>query len=463
MRFFQRSIMATATIGAAAVIASAGIAVSAGLPGTSAKAGTTSVALPISTYSHMLVDPVHQHIFFSSGSSSSSILVTDYSGNTVATIPNETGATGLALSSDGSTVYAALPGADAVSAISTSTLTETARFATGSGVYPAYVAYTSGKIWFGYNDSAAGLAGIGSIDPSDGTVTLAATGDSWYSAPMLAANPDGELVAGQPGISPTTLASYDVSGGTATVLHAEESMGTPETDNLRSLAITPDGKDVVTAAGYPYVHQVFKVADLSTDGQYDSTNYPDSVAIGSDGTVFAGSDNYYGASVFVYAPGNSSAIASYTPEPNSDLAPDGLAVTPDDSDLFAVSTDVYGNNVTLNIIANPAQASSTLSLTGPATAKHGSTVTFSGTLSGPSAYAGGQKLTVTRVDPADPNGVALPDVTTAADGSFSFTDTTPKTPGQDSSTVTYTVSYAGSGHLTASNASASVTVSNTGS
>jgi DNA-binding beta-propeller fold protein YncE len=144
---FRRT-LAVAVAGAAAT---AGIAISAGLPAASARAATTSVQLPIARYSHMVVDQAHQHIFFSGGSTSSSILVTDFSGNTVATIPNEPGATGLALSSDGSTVYAALANGDAVSAISTSTLTETARYDTGTGTAPVYVAYTSGKIWFGYN------------------------------------------------------------------------------------------------------------------------------------------------------------------------------------------------------------------------------------------------------------------------------------------------------------------------
>src|SRR5690349_21676086 len=137
--------LAVAMAGAVAVVG--GIA-SVGLPATSARAATTTVALPISTYSHMVLDPAHQHIFISGGGSSSSILVTDYSGQTVATIPNEPGAYGLALSGDGSTVYAALSGSGAISAISTSTLAETARYSTGPN--PAFVAYTSGKIWFSY-------------------------------------------------------------------------------------------------------------------------------------------------------------------------------------------------------------------------------------------------------------------------------------------------------------------------
>src|SRR4051794_14730455 len=131
--------LAVATASAVAVV---GSVASVGLTAGSAAAATTptTVALPISTYSHMLLDPAHQHIFISSAGSNT-ILVTNYSGQTVATIANEPGAYGLALSSDGSTVYAALSTGDAISAISTDTLAETARYATGTGTDPTYVAY----------------------------------------------------------------------------------------------------------------------------------------------------------------------------------------------------------------------------------------------------------------------------------------------------------------------------------
>src|SRR5262249_33681058 len=116
----------------------AGIATQAVVSAPIAQAAST-VTLPITQYSHMLGDPVDQHLFSTSGSGSSSMLVTDYSGQTVATIPNEPGAIGITLSTDGSTVYAALPGANAISAISTTTLTETARYSTGTGTGPTYV------------------------------------------------------------------------------------------------------------------------------------------------------------------------------------------------------------------------------------------------------------------------------------------------------------------------------------
>ena len=455
---FKRRLAATV----AGVVAAGGIA-SVALSAASAQAATTTttVALPISQYSHMVVDPVHRHLFISGGGSSSSILVTDYSGQTVATIPNEPGAYGLALSGNGSTVYAALSGSGAVSAISTSTLAETARYSTGPN--PAFVAYTSGKIWFSYfPPTPGGQAGIGSIDPSTSpaTVTLNATNDpinTWGGAPMLAASPHGELVAGgPPGGSPIKLASYDVSSGRATVLAPSTYIDTAS--NLQSLQITPDGKDVVVASGAPYYHQVFQVSNLSAVGQYPTTFYPNSVSIASDGTVAAGTDGL-SAEVFLFAPGGSTPLSTYTfgtPD-STQLANDGVAITPDASELFAVSTDASGANPALNIVTDPVQGPSTLSATGPATVNKDQPITLTGTLGGAAPYAGGQTLHVTRVDPTHPNGVALPDVTTAADGSFTFTNTPPRAK-VDTGTVTYTLSYAGDAHLTAATASVSVTV-----
>jgi hypothetical protein len=311
------------------------------------------VTLPITSYSHMLVDPVHQHIFFSSGAGSASILVTDYSGHTVATIANEPGATGLALSGDGSTVYAALANGDAISAISTTTLAETARYSTGAQSGPTYVAYTSGKIWFGYG-AAGGNGGIGSIDPSTSpaTVTLKATGDSWYSAPMVTANPNGELVAGEPGQSPNQLASYNVSSGTATVLAPQQFFQSAA--NLNSFQITPDGTDVVTASGFPYYQQVFRVSDLAADGTYPTAAYPGSVSISSNGYVAAGT--YAGSNaIFVYPPRGATPVNTFTFGSNW-LAADGAALTPDGSELFAVTLQGGPTGAPqLTIIPNPEQ------------------------------------------------------------------------------------------------------------
>jgi hypothetical protein len=113
----------------------------------------------------------------------------------------------------------------------------------------------------------------------------------------------------------------------------------------------------------------------------------------------------------------------------------------------------YGGPPTLNIITQ--QVPSTLSLTGPAMVVPEQPITLTGTLGGPSADIGGQPLQMVRTDKAHPNGVTLPDVTTAANGTFKITDTPPRgTVG----TVTYQVSYAGDGQLGPSTASVSVKI-----
>lgn len=432
---------------AAAIAAAAGVITLAGLPVAPAQAATTTVSLPITTYSHMLIDPAHQHLFFTSGASSTSILVTNYAGQTVATIPNETGATGLALSSDGSTVYAALQGANAISAISTSTLAETTRYATGTGTDPTYVAYTSGKIWFGYGAAAQG--GIGSIDPSTSpaTVTLNAVNaaiNAWYAAPMLSATSGGELVAGEPGQSPIQLASWNVSSGTATVLAPSEDIETAS--NLNSMAITPDGTDVVVASGYPYYQQIYQVSDLSAAGSYPTTFYPEAVSIASDGTVAAGT-GIGNNEVFIFSPGASTPLNTFTFGDNW-LASDGVAITPDASELFAVTlAGGSGGTPTLNIIPNPEQ-------TAPPTPDPTTTaVTCS-----PSTVAIGQptSCTATVTDTAS-SGATMPT------GTVSFTSDTSggtlsgggscalsaaSTAGQASCSLSYTPGQVGSGTQT---------------
>jgi hypothetical protein len=455
--------LAVATAGAVAAVG--GIASVALSAGPAAAATTRSVVLPFTSYFGMLVDPVNQHLFVTGGASSSSILVMDYSGETVAAIPDEPGASGLALSGDGSTVYVALAGGDAISAISTSTLTETARYATGTGTHPAYVAYSSGKVWFGYSASFSnGPAGIGSVDPgtSPAAVTLNATNDppyNWTSAPELAATPTGDLVAGAGG-GPLKLASYDVSTGTAATLTPPTSFGSYS--GLTGMQITPDGQDVVVAT-FP-AQTIFQVSDLSVVGTFTVAPNAAKVAFASDGTVAAGTSRIINgqpiAGVSLFAPGGS------TPLNTSNLGafpPLGLALSPDVSVLFAVAVGISGppphnTHFVLHITTDPAQTPSTLTLTGPdAAVKHNVPVTLTGTLGGVAPYTGGQTLTVTRTDSAEPDGVALPDVTTAADGSFSITDTLPKLHANQG-VVTYQFSYAGDPLLTASSATFAVTV-----
>ncbi|MBD0738283.1 hypothetical protein BGM09_04880 [Streptomyces sp. CBMA29] len=124
-------------------------------------AADSAATLPITSYSDMVVDGAHRRVFISGAGNK--VVVADYNGKTIAQITSEPGAAGLVLSADSSTVYVALPTADAISAIDTATLRETARYPLG--VAPRHLAMTKHTIWFGYTANGTGNLGSLDLDP----------------------------------------------------------------------------------------------------------------------------------------------------------------------------------------------------------------------------------------------------------------------------------------------------------
>lgn len=224
-------------------------------------AADSSKVLPAASVGDIVADGVHKRVFISDPTGGK-VLVTDYNGAVVGTIASLPGVTGLELSADSGTLYAAVPGADAIVTIDTAGLKESARYATGEGTDPKHPALAGGKLWFGYG--AAGEGNIGSLDLSgaEPVVTLDQDKDrTWFSAPTLASAPGapGTLAAGIETQSPAELAVYDVASGTATrTAHASVDGG-----NMRDLALSPDGKQIVVASAAPSLHQAYNTADLS--------------------------------------------------------------------------------------------------------------------------------------------------------------------------------------------------------
>ncbi|MBW8797987.1 MAG: Ig-like domain repeat protein [Streptomyces sp.] len=425
---------------------------SAALAATPAFADT-SAPLPIKSTGDIVVDGAHQQVFISDPANGK-IVVTDYAGNVVKQLTtNLSGVSGLELSADSGTLYAAVQDLDAIAVIDTATDTETTRYPVGDK--PLSVALAGGKLWFGYGGDAAG--NIGSVDLTGDQHEVTLNQDnSWYSAPVLDAAPGTDtLVAGQLGLSPATVASYDVSSGTAAKLASTREAGS----NLGDLQVTPDGKDVVVASGAPYYHQVFKTSDLNEDGKYTTTAYPNSVAIAPDGTVAGGSFAWYDPDVYIFHPGSSEAVRSYD-FPNTGhssgadtLAPGGLAWAPDESRLFAVTSNDAGV-YSLREYDTPGRAATTVTVNAPATATRAKQLTVTGAVSSTVALPAGTQVSVTRTDLDSPAGKALPAVTVKADGTYSFTDAPPA-----GGKVTYKVSYAGDAEHAAASGKDTVDVS----
>ncbi|HEU5109389.1 MAG TPA: hypothetical protein VFT95_12680, partial [Micromonosporaceae bacterium] len=186
-----------------------------------APAASAAPELPLSGFGDVVVDSVRQWVFVSGGGSSNGVVVTDFSGRVRKTIANQPGADGLELSADGTRLFVALSAGDAVSVIDTSTLQETARYATGAGSCPTHLARTGNLVWFGYGCEDGNWSGkIGKLDPAAAEpVSGEQQGAARFQrAPLLASSgaEGGPLVAGQLALSLSMVQVYSVSEGALT-------------------------------------------------------------------------------------------------------------------------------------------------------------------------------------------------------------------------------------------------------
>jgi len=415
-----------------------------GLGGAAAQADSTA-ALPLAHYSHMLVDTAHRHIFLSQGAGSDGIVVTDLSGTPVTTVTGEQGATGLALSPDGGTLYTALADGDAVAAIDTATLTESARWPTGAGSAPVSVAVAGGRVWYGH--TADGKGAIGSVDPSaaDPVATPQPSMSQWTAAPLLATG-GGVLAAEEPQGSLSHVATFDVSSGTASIEADTAVYGGTAT----GLEVTGDGKRVLLAAVQQPALRVYDASNLGAANPAvyytgGANSAPNSLAADSDGTIAVGSSAGSGAGVYVYA-GSNTVAENHLTFPSGTLAPDGLEWGGDGVTLYAVTRDSSGAYA-LNVLGGAKLTDTQLSLTHPRYAVPTQQYTLTGSLSTQGAVPAGASVQVTR------DGTALPDAEVGTDGSFTVSDTRP-----DEGAYTYEARYAGDATHRAASASLTVHV-----
>ncbi|MGW7238722.1 hypothetical protein [Streptomyces sp. NPDC054804] len=408
-------------------------------------AASSDTPLPIAHFAHLVVDAPHGHLFISGGAGTEGILVTDLDGGNPTLIGDEPGATGLAVSADGSALYAALPGQDAISVISTEQLTESARYPTGAGTRPDSLAVAGGTLWFGYGTAGAG--GIGSVDGA-GTVTLRQDSGTWSAAPMLATTPtpSGVLAAAVQTGDTSAVVTYQAEGGTLTRQAAKE-LPVPD---LSDLAVTADGQHVAVSSWLGATANRYRTSDLAVDGRFPEALAGKAVAVAPDGTL-AGCGCNYGFEAF---PETGTGVYNlYEINAPLHLAPHGLAWAPDGSRLYGVAVDASGGTPTLRTARNPETA--WVRLGGRPTTTPlapGEVYSFQTYFDSYLSLSAGQTLLpgtvrITRYDDADPDGVLVPDPTTTpasvADffGSYYVAGTAPLT-----GPLSFHVDYSGSGH-----------------
>lgn len=300
---------------AGAVIA--GLAVALALPPPTAEAAAstgsgpviTSSTLPVDGMEAIAADTSHNHLFVAGGYSDFSLLVTDFSGKSVGTIPLGSRASSLALTSDGRTLFAALPDADSIAVIDTTTLTKTASYPTGAGTAPTYVTAVRHNAWFGYGQP--GNAGIGFLDGHRGAVKLTPEPD-FYAAPKVLSSPSapGILLAGEVSVSPSVVEEFGITSGSPVLKAATQAGTADECFFLKDFAITPDGRDVVTACGAPYYAVSYRLKGLVEDGTYQTGPYTNQVAISGSGQVAVGLNPSGSGNLDLFAPGDAAPTAS---------------------------------------------------------------------------------------------------------------------------------------------------------
>jgi len=407
------------------------------------------IGLGIDRFEEMVIDPVRGNLFFTAGAATSELRVTDRSGAPLRTFTDLAGAAGLALSPDASTLFVALPKAHSIVSVDTATLTEKQRYYTGINTCPERLAYAGGKLYFGYTCAGRHKGLLGSLDVSGGqpVLTMNLPFDERYSFPPILrgtpGNPNLLLAVNPPERTEPTSAKaalYDVSSGSP-----EKVASLPDDAclSLRDATVTADASTVIlSCAGDlnrpPIGHLAFSATDLSPVGNYPSTQVPLAATTSPDGAYVAVGSRHVQqktSEIFV-ARRDGSLVQRYELPPGRIIGQKGLVVSPDNATLYAVTTATSGSDPRLHPLTDYRMNGTSLTLA-DARADSDPPVSLRGRLTfHDQAETGPQRLRVTRQE--WDKTVALPEVTTAADGTFTITDVP-----DSSAYTTYTVTYPG--------------------
>ena len=348
------SALAAAAIGAA--ILSVPTAVHAATPPYYAKL----TKLPVPTVAAMR--EANHHLFLSAGNSV--LVLSDQTGALETTLTGLNGANGMTSSPDGSTLYVALSGPGQVAAIDTTSLTVTSTWSAGACVRS--LALSGSVLFFSYGcDSGSGL--LGALSVTDGSSLDTGVATTFYYAPLLAVA-GSTLVVATPGITPSPVNRYDISGNTLTV--GTDSLGL---ENVESVAASADGSSVASASGGDYQFVTYNPSNLAQTATFPADAYPTDVAFSHDGTLLAGGlDNTGGDELWVFNRATGSKVVSaampiYGSGYGLPVISGTLTFSEDDSRVFAVVWD-YGTSTSYlatTLTKRPARTSVTLSVNSP--------------------------------------------------------------------------------------------------
>ncbi len=380
------------------------------------------------------------------------ILVVNANGTPNAAITGLSGALSLAITPDGTRLYAALRGSNEVAEIDTASLDITRLISLAEYPCPTNLSLSGNRLSVGYGCDQwdGGVVSIDTSAPAPEPVQVATA----YSSPMVAAA-GNTLVVGDSGLAPARMTVYDVTTTPAT-LRGIIKVHDYNWSFLKDLAITPDGSTVIAPFLRVNEYGAWDTTSLQKVRAYGaepaSSRYSPVVAVSPDGThVAGGRGTKSGLGVTLYDSATAAPVYSGTLTDHGGLM-DLRSLTFSDNDLFAVWRDLDNDHLHLWRLETGTLPESTLTLTAPSTGTGADILTLTGRLTLPDGSAPGeQPLSVTRhvEDSAD----ITREVTTAEDGTFTFRDR-PRSAG----VIRYDVVWNGSPTVHWSAASATVTL-----
>ncbi|MGW5659865.1 Ig-like domain repeat protein [Streptomyces sp. NPDC003758] len=444
----------------AAVLAGTGLTVAVA-PVAHAAASDSVIKLPVSSYSAIAVDSVHQRVFVADSNTDyylnkGVIAVYDFQGERLTTIQTPAPVSGLALSADSTKLYAGLR--EQIQTYDTTTFQPAVLAYTNTDTCGRELAFSGGQLYF--TTPYSQYVGTCSTAQTylDGIINGVHTRTGWndYGKLKLEAGPGDRMLMGQPrndNAADPFLAVYDTGNGSlvrGAARRFADSAGNGALD-LKDMAFSSDGSKVAVADA-AYGTRLLNTADLS-----DAANaYPalpagataSSVAFSGDGKYLARGAAATGSTPDLLLqpadPTDSTAPLEFVFEGSLDgdrVAPRGMEWSADGSRLFAVTTNAVGSQFWLHIIQPPAVQYDTRFTGGlthsPAQAVAGEPLAVRGKLEfdGP-APATPLKVTATRADATGTHDLGT--ATVKEDGTFTVLDE-PDLVGD----ATYTVSFLG--------------------
>ncbi|MEQ4721421.1 hypothetical protein [Nonomuraea sp. B19D2] len=384
------------------------------------------------------------------------IIVADTQGTVTGAITGLSRAADLAITPDGTRLYAALSVSNEVAEFDTADLSITRRIDLTSYPCPYNLSLSGDRLWVGYGcGTTTQTGGVVSLDLSvTAPQPVQIETGTMLDAPLVVAA-GNTLVIGDPGRSAVDLMVYDTSATPAT-LRGVISGQTYGLSRLRDLAITSDGSMVVPAVSSPYKFDGWDTTSLTRVRTYGAEptfpGYPAAVAISPDGAQVVGGwvSSRESVDIALYDIETTAKNYAYG-NPAGDLVAGSLTFS--DADVFGLLWDPYTDRLHLWRLHGGTLPASGMTLTAPSAGTAFEPLTMSGQLTLPDGSAPGtQPLVVTRRLP-DGTSAKLPGTTTAEDGTFTITDHPPV-----SGAIGYDVLWDGDSDVRWSRKSATVNV-----